>query len=96
MFHPNQVPFLNIVALVFQEWNSDKLPVYEPGLDEVIRECRGRNLVRKTLLFKPNRRFELFVRLCTFNKYKDDRKKFNERSKIFSLPLSSFFCPNVR
>ncbi|GIY54304.1 UDP-glucose 6-dehydrogenase [Caerostris extrusa] len=25
-------------------WNSDKLPVYEPGLDEVVKECRGRNL----------------------------------------------------
>ena len=25
-------------------WNSDKLPVYEPGLDEVVREARGRNL----------------------------------------------------
>ncbi len=31
--------------ILFQEWNSDKLPVYEPGLDDVIRECRGRNLV---------------------------------------------------
>jgi hypothetical protein len=31
--------------LMNQEWNSDKLPVYEPGLDDVIRECRGRNLV---------------------------------------------------
>jgi len=25
-------------------WNSDVLPVYEPGLDEVVREARGRNL----------------------------------------------------
>ena len=25
-------------------WNSDDLPVYEPGLDEVVREARGRNL----------------------------------------------------
>lgn len=25
-------------------WNSDNLPVYEPGLDEVVREARGRNL----------------------------------------------------
>jgi len=27
-----------------QRWNSDKLPIYEPGLDEVIKSCRGRNL----------------------------------------------------
>jgi UDPglucose 6-dehydrogenase len=26
------------------QWNSDVLPVYEPGLDEVVREARGRNL----------------------------------------------------
>jgi len=25
-------------------WNSDDLPIYEPGLDEVVREARGRNL----------------------------------------------------
>ena len=25
-------------------WNGDKLPVYEPGLDEVVRRARGRNL----------------------------------------------------
>ncbi len=25
-------------------WNSDDLPVYEPGLDDVVREARGRNL----------------------------------------------------
>ncbi|MEM8734607.1 MAG: UDP-glucose 6-dehydrogenase [Planctomycetota bacterium] len=25
-------------------WNSDNLPVYEPGLDEVVEEARGRNL----------------------------------------------------
>lgn len=25
-------------------WNSDTLPIYEPGLDEVVREARGRNL----------------------------------------------------
>lgn len=27
-----------------QAWNSDNLPVYEPGLDDVVKECRGRNL----------------------------------------------------
>ena len=27
-----------------ERWNSDKLPIYEPGLDEVVRACRNRNL----------------------------------------------------
>ena len=25
-------------------WNSDRLPVYEPGLDDVVQVARGRNL----------------------------------------------------
>lgn len=25
-------------------WNSDQLPIYEPGLDEVVKACRGKNL----------------------------------------------------
>jgi len=29
-------------------WNSDQLPIYEPGLDEVVKECRGRNLFFST------------------------------------------------
>lgn len=33
-----------------KEWNSDNLPVYEPGLDDVIRECRGRNLFFSTAI----------------------------------------------
>ncbi|KAK6053749.1 UDP-glucose/GDP-mannose dehydrogenase family, NAD binding domain protein, partial [Cooperia oncophora] len=26
------------------QWNSDKLPIYEPGLDEIVFAARGRNL----------------------------------------------------
>jgi UDPglucose 6-dehydrogenase len=29
-------------------WNSDRLPIYEPGLDEIVREARGRNLTFST------------------------------------------------
>jgi len=29
-------------------WNSDSLPIYEPGLPEVVSECRGRNLFFST------------------------------------------------
>lgn len=29
-------------------WNSDVLPIYEPGLDEVVRTARGRNLFFNT------------------------------------------------
>ena len=29
-------------------WNSDALPIYEPGLDEIVEEARGRNLTFST------------------------------------------------
>jgi len=29
-------------------WNSDNLPIYEPGLPEVVDECRGKNLFFST------------------------------------------------
>lgn len=29
-------------------WNSDALPIYEPGLPEVVAACRGRNLFFST------------------------------------------------
>ncbi|KAF5304134.1 hypothetical protein FQA39_LY01919 [Lamprigera yunnana] len=30
------------------QWNSDKLPIYEPGLDDVVKACRGKNLFFST------------------------------------------------
>ena len=33
-------------------WNTDDLPIYEPGLLEVVQECRGRNLFFSTDLDK--------------------------------------------
>merc|ERR1712087_835766 len=29
-------------------WNSDELPIYEPGLDWVVKQCRGKNLFFST------------------------------------------------
>eukprot|EP00930_Biecheleria_cincta_P038020 TRINITY_DN2611_c0_g1_i1.p1 TRINITY_DN2611_c0_g1~~TRINITY_DN2611_c0_g1_i1.p1 ORF type:complete len:509 (+),score=97.17 TRINITY_DN2611_c0_g1_i1:223-1749(+) len=29
-------------------WNSDNLPIYEPGLDEIVKSCRGKNLFFST------------------------------------------------
>ncbi|MGE4300449.1 MAG: nucleotide sugar dehydrogenase [Victivallaceae bacterium] len=33
-------------------WNSDELPIYEPGIDEVVKRCRGRNLFYSTDIAK--------------------------------------------
>jgi len=29
-------------------WNSDSLPIYEPGLDDLVKSCRGKNLFFST------------------------------------------------
>ncbi|MPC09516.1 UDP-glucose 6-dehydrogenase [Portunus trituberculatus] len=39
-----QVHVVDKSEMRIKQWNSDKLPIYEPGLDDVVRECRGRNL----------------------------------------------------
>ncbi len=42
------VKVVDINAERIAQWNSDQLPIYEPGLDEIVRECRGRNLTFTT------------------------------------------------
>ena len=39
-----EVTVVDINEQRIAEWNSDQLPIYEPGLDAVVRECRGKNL----------------------------------------------------
>src|SRR3954454_14384164 len=48
------------------EWNSDKLPVYEPGLDAMVHEARGRNLFFSTAVDEAIRRaYVIFVSVNT-------------------------------
>jgi UDPglucose 6-dehydrogenase len=39
-----EVRVVDMNAARIAAWNSDQLPIYEPGLDEVVKEARGRNL----------------------------------------------------
>jgi len=39
-----EVKVVDINASRIAQWNSDELPIYEPGLDEIVTESRGRNL----------------------------------------------------
>eukprot|EP00913_Durusdinium_trenchii_P003751 g3473.t1 len=46
-------PQLEVVIVDMNEdrinrWNSDDLPIYEPGLPEVVKACRGKNLFFST------------------------------------------------
>ena len=46
-------PQLEVVIVDMNEdrikrWNSDDLPIYEPGLPEIVKACRGKNLFFST------------------------------------------------
>jgi len=43
-----RVTLVDINHQRIDEWNSDRLPIYEPGLDEVVRAVRGKNLFFST------------------------------------------------
>lgn len=43
-----KVTVVDISEKQIAAWNSDDLPIYEPGLDEVVKQCRGRNLFFST------------------------------------------------
>lgn len=48
-----QCPDINVCVVDINEdriaqWNSDKLPVYEPGLTEIVQQCRDKNLTFTT------------------------------------------------
>lgn len=39
-----EVVVVDISVSRINAWNSDHLPIFEPGLEEVVRACRGKNL----------------------------------------------------
>lgn len=42
------VTVVDMNAARIAAWNGDRLPIYEPGLDDVVRQARGRNLFFST------------------------------------------------
>ncbi|CAL9121486.1 unnamed protein product [Musa textilis] len=47
-----EVVVVDISVARIAAWNSDQLPIYEPGLDDVVKQCRGRNLFFSTEIEK--------------------------------------------
>ncbi|MBA0757333.1 hypothetical protein Gotri_020437 [Gossypium trilobum] len=43
-----EVVVVDISVTRISAWNSDQLPIYEPGLNEVVKQCKGRNLFFST------------------------------------------------
>ena len=43
-----RVHCVDINAERIAQWNSDQLPIYEPGLENIVMQCRGKNLFFST------------------------------------------------
>ena len=43
-----RVTVVDINKQKIQAWNSEHIPIYEPGLDELVRQVRGKNLFFST------------------------------------------------
>lgn len=43
-----RVNVVDINPIRIQDWNSDELPIFEPGLDEIVAAARGKNLFFNT------------------------------------------------
>jgi UDPglucose 6-dehydrogenase len=39
-----RIEVVDINAERIQQWNSDDIPIYEPGLEEIVKQVRGKNL----------------------------------------------------
>lgn len=61
-----RVTVVDINEEKIHRWNSDDLPIYEPGLDDLVRRARGRNLFFSTEIEKGIREAEIiFVSVNT-------------------------------
>jgi UDPglucose 6-dehydrogenase len=47
-----RVVLVDISAERIRQWNSDRLPIFEPGLDEIVKRNRGKNLFFSTDIAK--------------------------------------------
>lgn len=78
------------------EWNSDKLPIYEPGLEEVVKQCRGRNLFFSTDLDNTIREADLvFVSVNTPTKASGVGAGYAADLRYSSAPFKSTHCVNL-
>uniref|UniRef100_M4E417 UDP-glucose 6-dehydrogenase n=1 Tax=Brassica campestris TaxID=3711 RepID=M4E417_BRACM len=61
-----EVAVVDISVPRITAWNSDQLPIYEPGLDDVVKQCRGKNLFFSTDVEKHVREADIvFVSVNT-------------------------------
>jgi len=53
-------------AVRIAAWNSGTLPIYEPGLDEVVRGGTGRNLAFSTDVAAGINKADIIFRKCQY------------------------------
>ena len=68
-----------------QAWNSDNLPVYEPRLYDVVKECRGKNL-----FFSTNIKVSTYLLDCYFKIW-----LFRINGKVKRFVLAGFIISNL-
>jgi UDPglucose 6-dehydrogenase len=60
------VTVVDIDSRRIDQWNSDRLPIFEPGLDEIVRQVRGKNLFFSTAIDEGIRQADIiFVSVNT-------------------------------
>ena len=57
--HDRKVVVVDINKARIDAWNSDKMPIFEPGLDEVVKRRRGKNLFFSTDIDKAIRECDI-------------------------------------
>ncbi len=68
--HDRKVVVVDINKARIDAWNSDKMPIFEPGLDEVVKRRRGKNLFFSTDIDKAIKDCDIiFVGVNTPTKY---------------------------
>ncbi|KAG2307538.1 hypothetical protein Bca52824_027286 [Brassica carinata] len=61
-----EVAVVDISVPRINAWNSDQLPIYEPGLEDIVKQCRGKNLFFSTDVEKHVREADIvFVSVNT-------------------------------
>merc|ERR1719471_2351391 len=65
-------------------WNSPNLPIYEPGLPEVVAESINRNLVFSTKIEEEIEKADIVFYICQHS-YEDSRYRGRESCKYQEL-----------
>ena len=76
-----QVTVVDVNEERINAWNSDQLPVYEPGLQAIVQAIRGRNLffstnIEKAIIVCNNKIALCRCLFCSYNFTKRESKLF--------------------